>query len=100
MSRIKTHVKKGDNVQVIAGAFRGATGTILEVQPTKGRVLVEGVAKIKKTVKASQQNPNGGFVEKERPIHISNVKLAAQPEKKASKKAAKKAAPKKKSVEK
>jgi len=40
MSRIKTHVKKGDNVQVIAGAFRGATGTILEVQPTKGRVLV------------------------------------------------------------
>jgi len=51
-------------------------------------------------VKASQQNPNGGFVEKERPIHISNVKLAAQPEKKASKKAAKKAAPKKKSVEK
>ena len=103
MSRIKTHVKKGDLVQVISGAFKGATGAILEVQPTKGRVTVEGVGKIKKTVRPSQERPQGGFIEKERPIHISNVKLATAPEKKpAAKKAAKKAATKtaKKSVEK
>ena len=43
MSRIKTHVKKGDQVVVIAGAAKGAQGTIIEVQPSKGRVLVEGV---------------------------------------------------------
>lgn len=101
MSRIKTHVKKGDLVEVITGAFKGAQGTVLEVQPSKGRVLVEGVAKIKKTVRPSQERPQGGFIEKERPLHISNVKLATA-EKKPAKKAAKKAATKsaKKSVEK
>jgi large subunit ribosomal protein L24 len=103
MSRIKTHVKKGDHVQVISGAFKGATGTILEVQPGKGRVTIEGVATIKKTVRPSQKNTQGGFIDIQRPIHISNVKLADAPEKKTTaKKAAKKAATKtaKKSVEK
>lgn len=77
MSRIKTHVKKGDTVVVISGAHKGAQGTIKEVQPDKGRVLIEGVRMIKKAVRPSQQNPNGGFLEKEGPIHISNVKLVA-----------------------
>jgi large subunit ribosomal protein L24 len=77
MSRTKTHVKKGDTVVVIAGAQKGAQGTIKEVQPSKNRVLIEGVRMIKKTVRPSQQNPNGGFVEKEGPIHISNVKLVS-----------------------
>jgi large subunit ribosomal protein L24 len=76
MNRTKTHVKKGDTVVVIAGAHKGAQGTIKEVQTTKNRVLIDGVRMIKKAVKPSQANPNGGFLEKEGPIHISNVKLA------------------------
>jgi large subunit ribosomal protein L24 len=88
MSRIKTHVRKGDLVQVTAGAFKGAQGTILEVQAVKGRVLIEGVRMIKKAVRPSQDRPNGGIIEKEGPIHISNVKTAEAP----------KAAPTKKKV--
>ena len=75
MSRIKTHVKKGDQVVVISGAHKGAQGTVIEVQPGKGRVLVEGVRMIKKTVRPSQDKPQGGIIDKEGPIHISNVKL-------------------------
>ena len=92
MSRIKTHVNKGDNVVVIAGAHKGAQGIIKEVQPGKGRVLIEGVRMIKKAVRPSQQNQSGGFIEKEGSIHISNVKLAEEPKKKpsAKKKVAKK----------
>lgn len=88
MSRIKTHVRKGDLVQVTSGAFKGAQGTVIEVQPLKSRVLVEGVRMIKKAVRPSQERPNGGIIEKEGPIHISNVKLAEAP----------KAAPAKKKV--
>lgn len=90
MSRTKTHVKKGDSVVVIAGAHKGAQGTIKEVQPAKSRVLIEGVRIVKKAVKPSQAKPNGGFIEKEGPIHISNVKLAdAQKAVPAKKKVAK-----------
>ena len=74
MSRIKTHVKKGDNVTVIAGAHKGAQGVILEVQPAKARVLIEGVRMIKKHTRKSQEHPNGAIVQKEGPVHISNVK--------------------------
>lgn len=92
MSRIKTHVKKGDNVVVTSGAHKGAQGTIIEVQPAKNRVLIEGVRMIKKAVKPTQERPNGGIVEQEGPIHISNVKLAVSEtkEKSAKKKVAKK----------
>ena len=96
MSRIKTHVKKGDQVVVIAGAAKGAQGTIIEVQPAKGRVLVEGVRMIKKTVRPSQEKPQGGIIEKEGPIHISNVKLADAPKKEKKAPAKKKAVAKKK----
>lgn len=91
MSLIKTHVKKGDNVVVIAGAHKGAQGTIISVQPNKGRVLVEGVRMIKKAVRPSQDRPQGGIIEQEGPIHISNVKLADAPKSKAKKKVAKSA---------
>jgi large subunit ribosomal protein L24 len=90
MSRIKTHVKKGDTVVVISGAAKGAQGTVLEVQPSKSRVLVEGVRMIKKAIKPTQQNQNGGFQEKEGPIQISNVKRVDAPAKTAKKKVAKK----------
>ncbi len=68
------HVKKGDKVQVIAGGHKGATGTVASVNEAKQRVVVEGVRKIKKTLKRSEANPEGGIVEIDGPIHISNVK--------------------------
>ncbi len=87
MSRIKTHVKKGDTVTVISGAAKGAQGTILEVQAAKNRVIVEGVRMIKKTVRPTQERQQGGFIEKEAPIHISNVKLTeSKPKAKTAKK--------------
>jgi large subunit ribosomal protein L24 len=75
MNRIKCHVKKGDQVEVISGNFRGSSGRILAVFPVKQRVLVEGVRIIKKHLRKSQDNPSGKIAEREGPIHISNVKL-------------------------
>lgn len=92
MSRAKTHVKKGDTVVVTTGESKGSQGTVLEVLPAKGRVIVEGVNMIKKAIKPSQQNQNGGFQEKEAPVHISNVKKVDAPAKTAKKKVAKKKA--------
>ncbi|MEN2769103.1 50S ribosomal protein L24 [Ornithinibacillus xuwenensis] len=67
------HVKKGDKVIVMSGKDRGKTGTILEAYPKKDRVLVEGVNMIKKHAKPSQENPQGGILNQEAPIHVSNV---------------------------
>jgi large subunit ribosomal protein L24 len=75
MSRQSFHVKKGDEVQVISGNHRGATGKVLQVLPKKQQVLVEGVRMIKKTQRKSQDHPNGAIITREGPIHISNVKL-------------------------
>jgi large subunit ribosomal protein L24 len=75
MNRIKFHVKKGDQVEVVSGNFRGSSGRILAVFPAKQRVLVEGVRIIKKHLRKSQDNPSGKIAEREGPIHISNVKL-------------------------
>jgi large subunit ribosomal protein L24 len=72
--RIRTHVRKGDQVEVISGNHKGSTGAVLQVFPTKGQVLVEGVRMIKKHVRPSQDRPEGGVIEREGPIHISNVK--------------------------
>lgn len=68
------HVKKGDTVLVLAGADKGKTGRVLRVDPGKNRVVVEGVNMIKRHSRPTQRNPKGGIVEKEAPIHISNVK--------------------------
>ena len=78
MSRIKTHVKKGDTVRVISGNHRDAEGKILQVFPEKGQVIIEGVRLIKKHERKSQDRPEGGIVEREGPIHISNVKLVSR----------------------
>jgi large subunit ribosomal protein L24 len=75
MNRIKCHVRKGDQVEVVSGNFRGSSGRILAVFPGKQRVLVEGVRIIKKHLRKSQDNPSGKIAEREGPIHISNVKL-------------------------
>ncbi len=93
MSRIKFHVKKGDNVEVISGNFRGSSGKILEVIARKQQVLIEGVRIIKKHLRKSQDNPQGKIAEREGPIHISNVKLLEREtniEKKTKKKSEKK----------
>ncbi len=74
-SRIKTHVKKNDEVIVISGNHRGEQGKVLQVYPEKSQVLVEGVRMIKKHQRKSQDQPEGGIIEREGPIHISNVKL-------------------------
>ena len=73
---MKRHVKKNDMVVVLAGNERGKRGKVLQVIPRKGQVVVEGVRMIKKAMRKSQDRPQGGFLEREGPIHISNVMLA------------------------
>lgn len=68
-------IKKGDKVLVIAGADRGKTGVVLKLEPKNSRVLVEKINMIKKHRKPTQANPEGSIVEKEAPIHISNVAI-------------------------
>ena len=68
-------VKKGDKVKVIAGKDKGKTGVILRSFPDRHRVVVEGCGMIKKAVRPTQQNPQGGIVSKESAIHVSNVML-------------------------
>jgi large subunit ribosomal protein L24 len=74
----KAHVKKGDEVVVIAGSELGKRGKILNVNLKKQRVLIEGVKMIKRHTKKNQQHPQGAIVEREGTVHISNVALAAK----------------------
>lgn len=71
----KFHVKRGDEVVVIAGAHKGKSGKILEVLPTTQRARVEGVAMIKRHLRKSQEHPNGTIAEREGSIHLSNLQL-------------------------
>ncbi len=73
----KFHIKRGDDVVVIAGSHKGKSGKVLEILPAKQRVRVEGVAMIKRHVKKSQENPNGAIVEREGSVHVSNLMLKA-----------------------
>ena len=98
-SRLKLHVKKGDEVEVICGNFKGSSGKILEVRAGKQQVLIEGVRIIKKHLRKSQDNPQGKIAEREGPIHISNVKLIEKKaEKKTKTKSKAKAEPEKKAA--
>ena len=74
----KSHVKKGEEIVVIAGSELGKRGKILEVLKKKDRVIVEGVKIIKRHTKKSQQNPQGAIIQREGSIHISNVVAAAE----------------------
>ncbi|MFN0128259.1 MAG: 50S ribosomal protein L24 [Verrucomicrobiales bacterium] len=106
MSRIKTHVRKGDLVEVISGGQlydyeepadpsqpvirtkrtpEQRRGKVLAVFPAKNQVLIEGLRMIKKHQRKSQQVPEGGIIEREGPIHISNVRLVEEPAKAAPK---------------
>ncbi|EUJ24042.1 50S ribosomal protein L24 [Listeria grandensis] len=69
------HVKKGDKVQVITGKDKGKSGKIIAAFPKKDRVIVEGLNMVKKHTKPSNVNPQGGILNVEAPIHVSNVML-------------------------
>lgn len=79
------HVKKGDEVVVIAGAEKGKRGKIIKIESTKQRVIVEGVRMIKKHMRKNQQQPQGAIIEREGTIHISNVMAAEKFDARASK---------------
>jgi large subunit ribosomal protein L24 len=69
------HIKKGDVVKVIAGKYKGKEGKVLKVFLKTDRVIIEGVNLVKRATRPSQQNPQGGIVEKEAAIHVSNAML-------------------------
>ena len=71
----KLKIKSGDTVKVVAGDHKGSEGKVLTVLIEKNKAIVEGVNMVKKHTKPSAQNPQGGIVEKEAPIHISNLSL-------------------------
>jgi len=75
---MKKKIKAGDEVIVISGNARGNRGKVMQVSPKEGRILVEGINKRKHHEKKTQDNPEGAIVERENPIHISNVMLASR----------------------
>jgi large subunit ribosomal protein L24 len=79
------HVKKNDEVVVIAGTEKGKRGKVIEVLTGKQRVIVEGVKMIKKHTKRNQNNPEGAIIEREGSIHLSNVMLASRFDERAGK---------------
>lgn len=68
-------IKKGDKVQVMTGAYKGTVGEVLKAFPKENKVIVEGVNIVKKHQKPTQQNPDGGIIEKEAKIDVSNLAL-------------------------
>ena len=78
MAVTKLHVKKDDLVMIIAGKDKGKSGKVLRVFPDNGRVLVENLNLIKRHTRPSRTNNEGGIIEKEAPIAISNVQLLCQ----------------------
>jgi large subunit ribosomal protein L24 len=84
----KFHVKRGDEIVVIAGAHKGKSGKILEILPAKHRARVEGVAMVKRHLKKSQDHPQGTISEREGSVHLSNLMLKAQHEARRAKRPA------------
>ena len=70
-------IKKGDTIHVITGNDTGKSGRVIKVYPDTNRIVVEGVNRVKKHARPTQENPQGGIIEKEATIHISNVMLVA-----------------------
>ncbi len=66
-------IKKGDRIVVLTGKDKGRTGQVLQVLPTEERVLVQGINIVQRHTRQSQANPQGGIINKEAPLHISNV---------------------------
>ncbi len=70
---VKLKIKKGDNVKIIAGDDKGKEAEVLKILTKTSQVIVAGCKLVKKAIKPTEQNPKGGFENKEMPIHISNV---------------------------
>jgi len=85
---MKFHVKKGDEVVVLAGKEKGKRGKIIAVNSTKQRVIIEGVQMIKRHTPKSQQHPQGAIVEREGSVHVSNVMVATNFDARATKRGA------------
>ena len=81
---MKLKIKTGDTVKIIAGEEKGKEGKVLRVDREKNRAIVEGLNLVKKHTKPNAQNPQGGIVEKEASIHISNLSLIDPKTKKAT----------------
>lgn len=75
MGNAKMKIKKGDQVVVLTGKNKGSKGEVLHAMPKESRVVVQGVNVVKRHRKPTQQNPQGGIDEIERPIHVSNVAM-------------------------
>ncbi len=75
MEKKKYHIKKGDRVKVISGNAKGMEGAVLEVDTKKDKAIVEGVNLIKRHTKPNAAHPQGGIIEKEAPVHVSNLML-------------------------
>lgn len=73
--RRKLNIKKGDTVMVIAGDSKGQQGRVLVVNAEKEKILVEGVNMVSKHARPTNKTPKGGIIQKEAPIHISNLKV-------------------------
>lgn len=73
--KMKYKIKQGDKVRVIAGDHKGSEGSVIRILKDKNKAIVEGVNTVSKHEKPSAKNPQGGIVEKEAPIHISNLSL-------------------------
>ena len=84
MSLAKLNVKKGDTVVVLSGKDKGKQGKVIEAQPKKGKVIVEGVNKVKRHTKPSQKYPQGGIIQKEAPLNACKVMLVCPACKKAT----------------
>ena len=82
---LKFHVKKGDDVVIIAGTEKGKRGKIIEVQRGNQRAIVEGVKMIKRHTRKTQQNPQGAIIEREGTVHISNLMLGSKFDARATK---------------
>jgi large subunit ribosomal protein L24 len=85
---MKTHIKRGDEVVVLTGSQAGKRGKILELQSVRDRAIVEGVNMVKKSVRPTEENRQGGFVEREVSLHISNLMLASKYDERRAKRGA------------
>lgn len=75
MALRKAHIKRGDQVLVLSGKDAGKSGRVLAVMPRDGRAIVEGINFVKRHTRPRQELPQGGIIEKEAPVHLSNLKL-------------------------
>ena len=78
MTKLKLSLVKGDTVVVLSGKDKGKEGVVIKAFPANDRVIVKGVNIVKKHQKPNNANPNGGIVEMEAPIHVSNVKKISE----------------------